>query len=144
MTLTINQLKRQTEVQHSTDKPPIWDELVERYHPSWERTAVAYGDTIHAKYLPLPPDVEVHERIHLKQQGYTKEGAKEWWDKYINDTEFRLEQELEAYQGQYKFLQRTLKDKNQLNKKVLHLAHTLSTLYGFKISKTEALEKIKQ
>lgn len=130
------------DVKYSTDKPPVWDKLVEQFNPNWERTAVAYGDTIHAKY-DLPKDVDVHERIHLRQQGYTKAGAKKWYEKYLKDPTFRYEQELEAYREQYKYLSTTIKDRNELARKAYALATTLSgEMYGALVNRTQALLEI--
>ena len=143
-TMTTYPLERQQTVQHKTTKPPVWGALAARFNPNWERTAVAYGDTIHAASLPLPVDVEVHERVHLHQHGYTQAGAAEWWERYLNDPQFRYEQELEAYREQYRFLVRTVKDRNELARKLYKIAGDLAGMYGLQISKGEALKAIKQ
>lgn len=127
---------------YSTDKPPVWDALAERFNPEWEHTAVAYGDTIHAKY-PLPADIEVHERTHLEQHGFTKEGAKKWWEQYLTDPQFRYEQELEAYRVQYQFLTKTIKDRNELHRRLHTIAGHLASMYGLEITQSEALKAIK-
>lgn len=132
----------QTEIKHSTEKPPVWDELVRRFNPDWKRTAVAYGDTIHSA-TPLPADVEVHERVHLKQHGYTAEGAAAWWVRYLEDADFRLEQELEAYRAQYQYLKKTVKDRNELARQTLKLARDLANMYGLTINVARALTAIK-
>lgn len=131
------------EIKHSTDQPPVWGTLQERYGVSWNTTVVAYGDTIHSARLPLPADIEVHERVHLKQQGYTQEGAAAWWKKYLDDPKFRYEQELEAYRAQYQFLRKTVKDRNALAQKTHKLARLLSSeMYGSLATFNEALEAI--
>lgn len=130
------------EVKHSTDHPPVWDELVRRFGVSWERTAVAYGDTIHAAGA-LPADIEAHERVHLQQQGGSAEGARVWWERYLNDPRFRYEQELQAYREQYRFLAKTVKDRNELARRAHRLATLLSgEMYGSIGTHAEALKAI--
>ena len=64
-----------------------------------ENIIFTYGDTIyHSK--DMPAHLVAHEITHVFQQ--QKFGVKEWWKKYLEDPEFRLEQELEAYRQQYK------------------------------------------
>lgn len=129
-------------VEYSTEHPPVWDELVQRFGVSWKRTAVAYGDTIHAA-SELPPDVDAHERVHLNQQGYTKEGAARWWRRYLSDPQFRYKQELEAYQVQYHYLKTHIKDRNEIARRAHHLAQLLSSeMYGGIGTHAEALKEI--
>lgn len=104
---------------------------------------MAYGDTIHSARLPLPADIEVHERVHLRQQGYTQAGAAAWWKQYLADPKFRYEQELEAYGAQYQFLRKTVKDRNALTQKTHKLARLLSSeMYGSLATFDEALKEI--
>lgn len=131
------------DIKHTTDQPPVWGTLQERYGVSWNTTVVAYGDTIHSARLPLPADIEVHERVHLRQHGYTQAGAAEWWKRYLDDPKFRYEQELEAYRAQYQFLRKTVKDRNALTQKTDKLARCLSgTMYGNLATYNEALKAI--
>lgn len=135
-------LQKEREAKHSHTKPPVWDELVRRYHVQWKRTAVAYGDTIHAATV-LPADVEVHERVHLHQQGYTAEGARVWWERYLNEPKFRYAQELEAYRVQYQFLSKIIKDRNELARRLQVLAELLSgDMYGNIVTLDMALKVI--
>lgn len=142
--MTTYPLQKQTAVLHSTEKPPVWGELEKRFMPEWKRTAVAYGNTIHAAQLPLPVDVEVHERTHLHQHGYTNDGAAKWWDRYLKDADFRYEQELEAYRDQYRFLCKTVKDRNDLARRTMKLARDLATMYELEINVAQALAAIKR
>lgn len=124
----------------SSEKPPVYDMCVEQFGISWTNTIFAYGDTIHAEYPErLSKDIIEHEKIHLKQQGGNPES---WWERYFVDSEFRLSQELEAYQRQYRVL-REYEDKNELVRKVYFWADMLSgKQYGYLISKEEAIKKI--
>ena len=86
--------------------PPNWQDIKKAFPIVEEakdsennlRVVFTYAPYI---YVPggqrLPPDIYVHESIHLKQQGADPAS---WWTKYLNDSVFRLEQELEAYGAQ--------------------------------------------
>ena len=84
-----------------SETPPNWPALVERFPEASRRSesvVVTYAPYI---YVPsgatLPPDLMAHEKTHLKQQG---DNPTEWWERYFEDREFRMEQELEAYSVQ--------------------------------------------
>ena len=52
----------------------------------------------------IPAHLMVHESVHAEQHRTYPSGASAWWGRYIADKKFRLEQEVEAYRAQYKFL----------------------------------------
>ncbi len=82
----------------------------------------------------------VHEQTHERQQA--DYGVEQWWQMYIDNPTFRLTQEVEAYQNQFKFLKTVL---NRLGRKAAleQLAAQLSSeLYGNIITKKEAKELI--
>lgn len=113
-------------IKYSNEKPPVFDMCVEKFGISWDSTIFAYGDTVHAKHPPTE-DIMVHEAVHLKQQNGN---PMEWWDKYLNDSEFRLNQEIPAYRKQYYFLKGKI-DRNTLDKKVRMWCEALSSrFYG--------------
>lgn len=93
-------------VKISTSKPPSWiyDECVKKFGINFSNTIFAVDDTIHtAKPYLITPDLEEHELTHIKQQ--KRYGWEKWWRDYLNDDQFRLSQELEAYYKQYQYLQ---------------------------------------
>ena len=49
----------------------------------------------------LPESLIVHENVHRLQQGDDIEG---WWDKYIEDVDFRLDQEIPAHCAEYQYM----------------------------------------
>jgi|GEM_PF-995053 len=70
----------------------------------------AYGMTLfNPSGLLIPHHLNVHELIHQQEQ--LKIGVEEWWDKYIEDKDFRLEQELMAYSAQYQFAKSKMNNK---------------------------------
>jgi hypothetical protein len=92
-------------MREKTDFPPNYhDILLSIPEVANGKPIFCYGDTIFNPHkVELTPDLLVHEEVHMKQQG----GAPEiWWEKYLNDTQFRLRQEVEAYGTQYAFLKR--------------------------------------
>ena len=102
-------------------------------------TIYAYGDTIYnpSGELISKPLLE-HERIHSKQQI----NPEEWWIKYLKDDTFRLEQEIEAFQRQYRVAKSI--NKRQSHEYLKELAENLSgDLYGNILTYFEALKIIK-
>ena len=77
----------------------------------------------------------IHEQVHEKQQG---DDPKAWWDRYLTDRKFRLEQELQAYTHQYYFLKKETSSK--MSKRFLeHFAQILSSqMYGNLLTQKEA------
>ncbi len=61
-----------------------------------------YSDTIYNPFkVNVTPDLHVHEGVHQRQQG---DYPDVWWYKYLTDMSFRLDQEIEAYGEQLKFV----------------------------------------
>ena len=80
-----------------------------------------------------------HEQTHTKQQGDDIDG---WWDRYLSDFEFRLNQEVEAYHNQYMFL---LDNYNRKDRRVIlsQISKDLaSPIYGNLVTKEKAKELI--
>jgi len=106
-------------------------------------TVFTYGDIIYYPYMKraIPDHLIVHEKTHSRQQG---NNPAEWWDKYLADTNFRLDQELEAYQKQYAYYvakNHNLKDRAWFLEAI---AGDLSgAMYGNLITKLDAMELIK-
>lgn len=84
--------------------PPNIAKIKEKFNLAGKQPVFAYGDRIYNPFANnLPDHIIEHEKTHLKQQeGMTIE---EWWNKYLEDPEFRLNQEIEAYRVQYKYLE---------------------------------------
>lgn len=102
----------------------------------------AYGDTI---YNPggneIADHMLAHEETHCHQQGGNPD---EWWNRYLLDPYFRVEQEAEAYARQYDFLCAQIKDRNRRTRVLWDLARILSSsLYGSVIGHSKAIQMIK-
>jgi len=92
-------------VKISTEKPPQWilDAVKSQWNVDWESNVIfTYEDTISTSSGEMSEDLIAHEQTHIRQQA--EMGADVWWKRYLEDDQFRYEQELEAYQNQYKWL----------------------------------------
>lgn len=90
---------------------------------------------------PIPMNLKIHEEVHMIRQGGDPDA---WWDKYLSDPAFRLEEEILAYRKQYQYAKTMVKDRNELFRFLNRLADDLSSeIYGNIISKQEAIKKIK-
>lgn len=102
-----------------------------------------YGKTIYNPFkVQTTPDLEFHERIHTRQQG---DNPEIWWNRYIEDVDFRLSQEIEAYGEQYKFFKENANNPKISEWLLDKLSLALSgELYGNIISYGEARSKIRR
>lgn len=105
-----------------------------------ENACFTYGDTCYnPKGGELSPDLIAHEEQHVKQQ----ENPAAWWDQYLVDVRFRLEQEVEAYQAQYRYAVDHY-DRGTRRRLLLRISKDLSgPLYG-KIVDRETAQKLIQ
>lgn len=133
------------EPKFSNELPPkkIYDKAVEQFGVDFYNGIIfTVGDTIYSNQ-PLSYSLEAHEYTHVLQQ--TSIGYKKWWKQYFKNEEFRLIQETEAYRNQYKFIEKTTKDRNKRFKYLNQIAKELSSpMYGSIISYKEAIKLIKQ
>lgn len=127
------------------ENPPNIEELKKLFALDASKAVYAYNDIIYnPEALPLQDHIIIHEDVHFKQQEEVG-GAENWWRRYIDDVQFRLDQELEAYGVQYQFIKNhpAIKSKNKeafLDK----IASDLSgSVYGNIIDHNEAKCKIK-
>lgn len=123
-----------------TGYPPNIDVLRAAFNPG-PLTVFTYGDTV---YNPsggtLSAELVAHEAVHIKQQAA---GAEEWWARYLEDEQFRLEQELEAHRAEYQAFCAREKDRNQRNRYLFTIAARLaSPMYGNIITLREAQRQI--
>ena len=122
--------------------PPNYEKIKAAFDVDGKEVCFAYGDTI---YNPLKGDIPehlmVHEAIHSKQQNTDPEG---WWDRYLTDPMFRLEQEIQAYASQYIYVKRLYNEK-VYSTFLDGLAHDLaSEIYGNIITFDKARSAIRR
>ena len=98
-----------------------------------------YGDTIYAPggIGGVTEDLKVHESVHMEQQS-AFDSPDDWWDRYLEDPEFRLEQEIEAYRKQYEYIN-LHGNRKQRREAKREIAKTLaSQMYGNIITRLDA------
>lgn len=132
----------------SNEKPPIWDEAnaffkLEELNLG---TVFTFADTLYnPSDVPLSQDLIEHEMTHMHQQEQDPTVAKLWWQRYIADSVFRLDQEVEAYGRQYHHLRKNYKDRNKLAKMLWNMATALSgPMYGKIVTHSEAMRRIRE
>lgn len=125
----------------SKEQPPNYEKILKFFDVKDEPVVFAYGDTIYAPNGgDIPENLVIHEAIHSKQQGTNPEG---WWDRYLVDPEFRLEQEIQAYASQWVYVKRLYKTSTS-DAFLDNLASDLSSkIYGNIISFDKARSRIK-
>lgn len=128
----------------SISKPPIYDECVKVFDFG-QGTVFTYGDVLYnPDNIDIPDHLMAHEECHAEQQVHNEIAAKLWWQKYLADEKFRIDQEVEAYGAQYKFICNKIKDKNSRYINLHIMADYLSSpMYGSAISYTDAIRRIR-
>lgn len=125
-----------------TAPPFYW--IIRFFFPSanLETTCFVFGSVIYCRY-DLPPDLLAHELTHVKQQKSSFWCGIVWWVKYIASPKFRLSQEVEAYQNQFKYAVENY-DRNQTDYLLRRISSDLSgPLYNNLIDFQTAREAIR-
>jgi hypothetical protein len=123
------------EMKLSNEKPAIYDRCAKEFGVSWDNgIIITYGDTVHCKY-PLSKDLMVHEYTHVVQQSRVDRDI--WWDSYMTNRAFRLEQEVEAYNNQLDFINRNC---NREQRRIMRksIIRDMVTFYGGMCTSKEA------
>lgn len=128
------------------DLPPNIKKIEEAFNLDMrgKSPVFTYGDTVFSPSgADLPDHLKAHEQVHINQQTTIEGGAEAWWDKFIADPAFRLEQELEAYATQYAYARKNFSPKHAtelLNNLAMDLS---SAAYGNVVSYGIAVSKIR-
>jgi len=86
-----------------TDYPPIYDEIARVFdlHPN-DGIIFSWGDRI---YNPMDaviaPELIAHEAVHGERQGTSEDTILAWWANYVEDSNFRLYEEILAHRAEY-------------------------------------------
>ena len=127
-----------------TTPPPNYEEAFKKFGASFDKGIVfTYGRDVHVKIGKLRDDVEAHETVHVVQQTTYPGGPEAWWKRYMEDSEFLLDQELEAYRTQYKFVLKNY-PKRQHFEMLKFYAECLSGFYDLGIGMMTAMNLIKK
>lgn len=122
-------------------RPPNHAAILARF-PQANRpgTIFAYGDRVYiiGSTDLLTPALRAHEAVHLQRQAdYISPDL--WWDRYLIDNQFILDEELPAHRAEYGVLRQTVKDRNVLALHFTAIADRLaSPLYGNIVTQTQA------
>lgn len=121
-------------------KPPNYERIVAAFGPLPETVIFAWGDTIFVQDKifadSFPPELVAHEGVHSRQQAASG-GPEAWWERYLTDARFRLDQEIEAYRAQIAFQPNRAARRNCLREVAGDLA---GPMYGRIVNKQQALE----
>lgn len=130
-------------------RPPIYAEANALFKLEENKIAAVFtwGDTLFNPFaVPVMPDLMRHEETHMEQQldrGGQEDGPKDWWRNYLQDENFRIDQEAEAYAMQYLFYCQGQKDRNWREKYLHQISAMLAgPMYGKVIKYQEARIKI--
>ncbi len=123
--------------------PPNIKEIQKAFNLAGKRPLFAWGNYIFNPYaLAIDAMTLYHETTHSIQQDAI--GPVTWWKKYLKDKDFRLSQEIPAYQNQYVKFCELNSDWNKRHRYLYALAANMSSdLYGNMVKHSEALTIIK-
>ena len=129
----------------STERPPIYDEANKLFkiEELGLKPCFAYGSTIYNPFnVIIDADLEAHEAVHSGRQG---DNPKEWWDQYLADRDFRLQEEILAYAAQLKVLYQNAPNAHGRDYYLDKVSEALSgNLYGNLCTFGEARSKIRR
>jgi hypothetical protein len=123
------------------ERPPNFEEIKAAF-PKAESPGVLFafdGNIYNPSGIVVPPALVAHEEVHLKRQagmgprpGDTTQwsGPDLWWQRYLEDSEFRYNEELLAHVAEFQ-MQRT-RDRNFIARLMVHTALRLvAPLYNY-------------
>lgn len=125
-----------------TARPPIFEQIQAAFPKSVNPGVMfAYdGNIYNPSGIVIPPALIAHEQVHLDRQkaldphpGSTTQwsGADLWWQRYLEDCEFRYNEELLAHVAEFK-TQRVTSDRNFGARLLTHIALRLvAPLYNY-------------
>jgi hypothetical protein len=124
--------------------PPNFEAIVAAFPNATQRGVLfAYGSRIfNPSGVDIPPQFLAHESVH-EQQHSDIGGPEGWWDRYIDDVEFRASQEVPAHAREYRVYCDIERDRNRRAKALHAIAVRLSgPLYGKVMTFGEARSKL--
>ena len=121
--------------------PPNIDEIDAIFHVKGKPVLYAWGGFIYnPERIVIPPELRSHEAVHGQRQGSTEVDIRKWWDRYLQDRDFRLGEELVAHRAELGAIKTLHKDRNVRIRYAHAIAERLSgAIYGGMITKNEAL-----
>lgn len=123
--------------------PPNIEEIRRAFDIEGRQIVFAYGNFLYNPTgLIIPDHLMAHEETHERQQ-VALGSIDAWWRRYLHEPAFRLEQEIEAYREQYRYVKRNVKDRNAVARFLHAIAIDLAgPIYGNITSYAEASSAI--
>lgn len=128
----------------STEKPPIYDRAEKAFGTGlWDKgTIFTYGDTVHVKKGGMSLDLHAHEQVHIDRQAVYPGGASAWWDRYLTDKKFRLDEEVEAYRAQAAYIRGHMVNRVKRQQAIAWIHSCMADMYGDMITLKEAQQLV--
>ncbi len=121
--------------------PPNYDLICDHIPAVRQNSAIVftYGNKIYSpKFETLSDDLMAHEEVHTKRQ----KNPDEWWQRYLTDVQFRLDEEVAAYRVQWQYMIDHY-GRQQRRSMLQKIAKDLSSpMYGKIVTKQEAIKLI--
>lgn len=122
--------------------PPNIDKIDAKFNVKDQKNILyCYGQEIfNPSKCEVPEHIFVHEMVHSVRQGSDVEG---WWDRYISDPVFRLDEEIVAHRAEWGQYVKNNLDKNQRIRYFNFICYRLSgELYDRLLTFPEARKRI--
>jgi hypothetical protein len=115
------------------ERPPNFDRILAAF-PDADKPGVIFAWAPHV-YNPsgakIPRALLAHEEVHQVRQSNVG-GPEKWWEKYIEDAEFRYVEELHAHVAEYRIQAILLVDRNLRARLLQSTAQRLiASLYNY-------------
>lgn len=118
-------------------EPPNIEAIDRAFHTRGRAIVYAWGEKIYNPTgVVIEPQILAHEAVHGYRQLQRAvqdddESILVWWDRYINEAPFRLQEEVLAHRAEFVALAARTSDRNAKNRYMLHVAAKLAApLYG--------------
>lgn len=118
--------------------PPNYAEVAAAFDLRGVKPIFAWGDTIYNPHdVPIPPELIAHESVHIQRQAGDPAS---WWQQYIADPQFRLNEELMAHAAEYRYIIDSKKSSRNQRRIALKITaqRLAAKLYGSLISVKDA------
>ena len=123
------------------DFPPNYEQIKKVFDIDGKNIVFTYGISLYnPQGKEIEPHLIIHEQVHQRQQ--LEMGVEKWWKRYLEDKDFRQEQEVEAYAEQYKWV-KTLLSNKETKEFLSAIANDLSTIYKLGINQGQAESAIR-
>lgn len=120
--------------------PPMWEEIRAAFPRAAAQKGVIFSwgrKIFNPDNVRLDAGLIAHEAVHGQRQGTEEMHVKDWWRRYIDDRQFRLDEEIPAHIAEMKRMVAADPSRNNRRSTISRLATRLSSpLYGRLLSST--------